>query len=166
MRNPRSGPASSVAVPLKPDSEEPKLFRSIACGTSSWNCRRTVSDMIAPDEETLNRAEQSVPFRGPPSASMSGRSMASPTRDMLVTLSRSTVRNTSSGTNLRCSTTRWPKLKPMNAVSVDVPCISGGVGKKVIPAPPAATRRASSSGARTGSPVGAPPPSPAKNRSS
>ncbi len=117
-------------MPLKPDSEEPKLFSSSAFGSSSRNCRRTVSDMIAPDDETLNSAEQSVPFSGPPSASTSGRSIASPTRDMLVTLSRSTVRSTSSGTNLRCRTTRWPKWKPMNAVSVDVPCISGEWGRR------------------------------------
>lgn len=122
--------------------------------------------MIAPDEDTLNTDDMSVPFIGPSSASMSGRSIASPTSDMALTFSRSTVRSTSSGTNLRCSTTRWPKLKPMRVVSVEVPCISGGVGKKVIPAPPAATRSASSSGRLTGSPVGAPPPSPEKNRSS
>lgn len=155
-----------MAVPLKPDSDEPKLLSSIAVGTSALNWARTVSDMIAPEDETLNIDEQSVPFIGPLSASMSGRSIASPTSDMLVTFSFSTVRRTSSGTNLRWMTTRWPKLKPMNAVSVEVPCISGGVGKKVMPSPPAATRSASSSGRATGSPVGAPPPSPEKNRSS
>ena len=122
--------------------------------------------MIAPDEETLNTDEQSVPFMGPSSASINGRSIASPTREMLVTFSFSMVRSTSSGTNLRWITTRWPKLKPMKAVSVEVPCISGGVGKKVIPVPPAATRSAISCGFLTGSPVGEPPPSPEKNRSS
>ncbi len=135
-------------------------------GSSSWNCRRTVSDMIAPDDETLNSDEQSVPFIGPLRASMRGRSIASPTRDMLLTFSFSMVRSTSSGANFRWITMRWPKLKPMNAVSVEVPCISGGVGKNVIPAPPAATRSANSSGFLTGSPVGAPPPRPEKNRSS
>jgi hypothetical protein len=151
---------------LKPDSEEPKLLSSITFGMSAWNCARTVSDMIAPEEETLNMDEVSVPFMGPFSASMRGRSIASPTSDMLVTFSFSMVRSTSSGTNLRWITMRWPKLKPMKAVRVEVPCISGGVGKKVIPSPPAATRSASSSGVFTGSPVGAPPPNPEKNRSS
>lgn len=165
-RKPLPAPESAVAVPLNPDSEEPKLLRSITLGTSAWNCSRTVSDMIAPDDDTLNIEEQSVPFMGPFSASINGRSIASPTSDMLVTFSFSTVRSTSSGTNLRWITTRWPKSNPMNAVSVEVPCISGGVGKKVIPAPPAATRSASSSGFLTGSPVGAPPPNPEKNRSS
>ncbi len=163
---PRSGPESSVAVPLKPDSDEPKLLSSTAFGTSSWNCRRTVSDMIAPDDDTLNSDERSMCRSGPLNASISGRSIASPTSEMLLTRSFSTVRSTSSGTNLRWITTRCPKLKPMKAVSVEVPCISGAVGKKVIPAPPAATRSASSSGFFTGSPVGAPPPRPAKNRSS
>ena len=153
-------------MPLNPDSDEPKLFSSITFGASAENCARTVSDMIAPDEETLNNADRSVPFRGPFSASISGRSIASPTRDTLVTFSFSIVRSTSSGTYLRWTTIRWPKLKPMNAVRVDVPCISGGVGKKVIPSPPAATRSASSAGEETGSPVGAPPPRPEKNRSS
>ena len=74
-----------------------------------------------------------MPFIGPVSASISGRSIASPTSDTLVTFSFSIVRSTSSGTNLRWMTIRWPKLKPMNAVSVEVPCISGGVGKKVMP---------------------------------
>ncbi len=55
---------------------------------------------------------------------------------MLLTFSFSMVRSTSSGANFRWITMRWPKLKPMNAVSVEVPCISGGVGKNVIPAPP------------------------------
>lgn len=166
IRKPRSGPESAVAVPLKPDSDEPKLFSSITFGTSVWNCSRTVSDMIAPDEDTLNMEEQSVPFKGPFSASISGRSIASPTSDTLVTFSFSIVRSTSSGTNLRWITMRWPKLKPMKAVRVEVPCISGGVGKKVMPSPPAATRSASSSGFLTGSPVGAPPPNPEKKRSS
>src|SRR5689334_164922 len=73
MRKPLSRPESGVAVPLKPDSEEPKLFSSTAFGTSAWNCARTVSDMMAPDDDTLNRDEQSVPFIGPFSASISGR---------------------------------------------------------------------------------------------
>ncbi len=153
-------------MPLKPDSEEPKLFSSITVGTSAWNSARTESDMIAPELETENSDEQSVPRSGPFRQSISGRSIASPTSDTLVTFSFSIVLSTSAGTNLRCTTTRWPKLKPMNAVSVEVPCISGGVGKKVIPSPPAATRSASSCGDFTGSPVGAPPPRPEKNRSS
>ncbi len=106
MRKPRPGPESSVAVPLKPDSEEPKLFSSTVFGTSSRNCCRTVSDMIAPEEDTLNSDEQSVPFIGPPSASIRGRSIASPTSETLVTFSFSIVRSTSSATNLRCSTMR------------------------------------------------------------
>ncbi|MGW2944180.1 hypothetical protein, partial [Streptomyces sp. NPDC001226] len=31
------------------------LFSSTAFGTSAWNCARTVSDMMAPDDDTLNR---------------------------------------------------------------------------------------------------------------
>lgn len=165
-RKPRPGPESSVAVPLKPDSEEPKLLSSRAPGSSARNWPRTVSDRIAPELLTLNSEEQSVPWSGPASASTSGRSMASPTSDTQVTRSRSTVRSTSSGTYLRCRTTFWPKWKAMNAVRVEVPCISGGVGKNTRPSSPAATRSASSCGRRTGSPVGAPPPIPEKNRSS
>ncbi len=105
-RKPRSGPESAVAVPLKPDSEEPKLLSSITVGTSAWNSARTESDMIAPELETENSDEQSVPRSGPFRASISGRSIASPTRETLVTFSLSIVRSTSSGTNLRCTTTR------------------------------------------------------------
>lgn len=103
-----AGPESSVARPLEPDSVEPKLLRSRTFGISSWSCARTVSDMIAPDEDRLKSAERSVPFSGPRRASTSGRSIASPTREMLDTFSFSSVRRTSSGTYLRCRTTRWP----------------------------------------------------------
>ena len=54
----------------------------------------------------------------------------------------------------------------MNAVSVDVPCISGGAGKKVSPAALGRDPLGELLRPLTGSPVGAPPTNPAKNRSS
>ncbi|MEU9008138.1 GTP-binding protein, partial [Streptomyces sp. NPDC048551] len=60
----RGVPVAALTADLATENDALRLARSgvpvkqvltDACGTSRWNSARTVSDMIAPDEETLNR---------------------------------------------------------------------------------------------------------------
>ena len=108
-----------------------------------------------------------MPFSGPASASISGRSIASPTSDTLVTFSFSIGPQHLLGHELAVDD------DPLAEVEADERGQGGGAVHQRRSGEEGDARRRRRRPARraprgrfTGSPVGAPPPSPAKNRSS
>ena len=121
-------PLATVRIPLDPVSELPMASMITRFGKSSRYWSFTVGEKIAAVEARTKSDDRSR-ASGPPSssrASIIGRAMASPVMLRLLMASRSTVRHTSCGSNLRRKTTTLPSNANRKKPHCAAPCMSGG----------------------------------------
>ena len=100
----------------------------IRFGNSSRYWSFTVGEKIAAVDASTNSDDRSS-ASGPPissSASIIGRAMASPVMMRVLMPSRSTVRHTSCGSNLRRNTMKLPSKANRKKPHWAAPCMSGG----------------------------------------
>jgi hypothetical protein len=128
----------------------------------------TSSENSAPADDITISDDVSYAAPAACSASAIGRAIASPTMEMMFTLSRSTSDQISCASSRRdvASTTLPPLCRPIIAAQCPLPCISGATGSVAGGAVRAIAFVPISSGAVIGGPPGLPPCSPAKKTSS